>query len=145
MPRSFTFKRPDALPAGAILTLLVLCAIAPTVAKAGCSHNVTSRANSERTRSVIEPLFHDLTVDSEGPSVPPSPRPCSGALCSGQPTVPAVPAGAIDVQPESWAWNASVPSLASTGASSLSSETCDLHPKQEAIVVFHPPRLLPSA
>jgi hypothetical protein len=147
MTRSFTFKfrRPAALPAGAILALLLLCTIAPTVAEAGCSHNVTSRTNSERTWSVIEPLFHDVTVHSEGPSVPPSPRPCTGALCSGKPAAPAVPAAAIDVQPESWAWNVSVPGLASTGASSLSSETSDLHPKHQAIAVFHPPRLLPSA
>jgi hypothetical protein len=145
MKRTFTFKRPAALPTGAILTLLVLAALAPTVAQAGCSHNVTSRTFSERMWSPIEPLFHDLNGQSEDPSVPPLPRTCSGALCSGQPTVPAVPARAIDVQPESWAWNASVPGFASPGESWLSSETSELRPKHRAIAVFHPPRFHPSA
>ncbi len=145
MTRSTTFKRPAALPAGAILTLLVLAALAPTVAQAGCSHDVTSQTDSERIWSPIEPLFHDLNGQSEDPFVPPVPRPCSGALCSGQPTAPAVPAKAIHVQPESWAWNASVPGFTSTGESLLSSETSDLRPKHRAIAVFHPPRFHPSA
>jgi hypothetical protein len=145
MTRFFTFKRPAGLPAGAILTLLVVAMIAPTVAEAGCSHDVTSRTNSVRLSSLIEPLFHNLTGQSEDLPVPPLPRPCSGALCSGQPASPAVPAGTIDVRPESWAWIASVPGLALTAESLLSSETSDLHPEHRAIAVFHPPRLLPSA
>ena len=145
MTRAFAFKRPAGLPAGAILTLLVLVMIAPTVAEAGCSHDVTSRTTSVGRSSLIEPLFHNLTGQSEDLPVPPLPPRCSGALCSGQPAAPAVPAGPIDVQPESWAWIASVAHLALTGESVLSSETSDLHPKHLAIAVFHPPRLLPSA
>ena len=125
--------------------LLVLVMIAPTVAEAGCSHDVTSRTISVGRSSLIEPLFHDLTGQSEDLPVPPLPRPCSGALCSGQPAAPAVPVGAIDAQPESWAWIASVPGLALTGESLLSPETSDLHPMHRVIAVFHPPRLLPSA
>jgi hypothetical protein len=119
--------------------------LAPPVAEAGCAHGVTSRIDSERLSSLIEPLMHDLSGQSEEDSVPPLRRPCSGALCSGQPAVPAAPAGAIDRQPDSWAWNAPVPGLALMGAFFLSPETSDLQSTHVAIAVFHPPRLLPSA
>jgi hypothetical protein len=145
MTRSFIPKQPAFLLAGAALTLLVLVTLAPGIAEAGCSHSVTSRADSERLSSLIAPLLDDVAGHSEDLPVPPSPRPCSGALCSGLPAVPAVPAGVIDVQAESWAWNAPVLGLASIGTSFLSTEPSDLQPKHRAITVFHPPRLLPSA
>jgi hypothetical protein len=145
MTRTFIPKQPAFLPAGAALTLLVLVTLAPGIAEAGCSHSVTSRADSERLSSLFDPVIRDLAGPSDEAPVPPLPRPCSGALCSGQPAAPAVPAGVIDMQAESWAWNAPVTGLASMGTSFLSTEPSDLHPKHRAIAVFHPPRLLPSA
>jgi hypothetical protein len=146
MTRSFAFKQLGPLPAGAVLTLLALAMFAPGVAEAGCSHLVTSRADSERLSSLIEPLIHNLAGQSEGIPIPPSPRPCSGGLCSGQPAAPAVPATVIDRQLDSWAWNAPVPGCVLTGASFLSTETSDLHPTCQAIAVFRPPPpLLESA
>jgi hypothetical protein len=145
MTRSFAFKQLASLPAAATVALLLLAMLAPPVAEADCAHGVTSRIDSERLSSLIEPLMHDLSGQSEEDPVPPLQRPCSGALCSGQPAVPAVPAGAIDAQPDSWAWNGPVPGLALTGAFFVSPETSDLHSKHVAIGVFHPPRLLPPA
>jgi hypothetical protein len=127
------------------LTLLVAGIIAPTVAEAGCSHLVTSRTDSERLSSPLEPLIHGLSGPSEERPLPPLPRPCSGALCSGQPAAPAVPAAVFDEPLDSWAWNASVLDLALNAASFPSTETSDLHPRHRAIAVFHPPRPLPSA
>jgi hypothetical protein len=145
MTRSFAYKQLASRLAGATLALLLLAMFAPAVAEAGCSYGVTSRLDSERLSSLIEPLMHDLSGQSEEGPVPPLRRHCSGALCSGQPAAPAVPAGAIDVQPDAWAWNAPVPGLALTGASSVSTKTSDLHPEHRATAVFHPPRRLPSA
>jgi hypothetical protein len=128
------------------LTLLALAMFAPGVAEAGCSHLVTSRADSERLSSLIEPLIHDLAGQSEGHPVPPLPRPCSGGLCSGQPAAPAAPATVIDSPLDSWAWNGPGPGCALTGASLHSTETSDLHPTCQAIAVFRPPPpLLQSA
>jgi hypothetical protein len=90
-------------------------------------------------------LIDDLAGQSEGLPALPLPRPCSRASCSGQPAAPAAPAVAIDVEPDSWAWNASVPRLVLTGVSFLSVETRDLHPTCLAIAVFRPPPSLLEA
>jgi hypothetical protein len=145
MTRSYAFKQPASLPARAALTLLVLAMFAPAVAEADCSHLVTPGIDSDRVSSLIEPIILNLAGQSEGLPVPTLPRPCSGALCSEHPAAPAVPSGAIDVPPDSWAWTASVPRLVLTGASFLFTETRDLHPTCQAIAVFRPPPSLLEA
>src|SRR4051794_2773145 len=96
-------------PAGAITTLLALVLIAPSVAKAGCSHLVTSRNDPARLPSLIEPLLHDLAGQSDPLPTPPARRPCTGAWCSGQPAIPTVPSGAFEGRLGSWAWCAPAP------------------------------------
>jgi hypothetical protein len=145
MTRSFTFKQPAYNPARAALALLVLVMFAPAAAQAGCSHLVTPGIDSERFRSLIEPLIHDLADQSEELPVAPAPRPCSGALCSGQPATPAAPAVDADIPSDSWAWNASVSGVVLTGVSILSIETRELHPTCLAIPVFRPPPSLLEA
>jgi hypothetical protein len=139
MTRSFALRQLAPLLARAALTLLVLAMFAPAVAEAGCSHLVTPRIDSQRFSSIIEPLIDGLARQREGLPVLPLPRPCSGALCSGQPAAPAVPSVAIDVPPDSWAWNAPDRRLVLTAASNVSPETRHLHPTRLAIAVFRPP------
>jgi hypothetical protein len=140
MLRSFSFRQLVVLRAGAVLSLLALALVAPRAAEAGCSHLVKSRADSVGISSLIEPLVGDVAGQLQESPAPASPRPCSGALCSGQPAVPAVPAGALSVQLDSWAWNALVSSWGLLDISSiLSSHPSDPHPVRRNIAVFHPP------
>jgi hypothetical protein len=98
-----------------------------------------------RFSSLIDPLIHDLAGESAGLPIPMPPRPCSGALCSGQPAAPAVPAGLFHGRIDSWALHASVPGLTLTGDSFLIAETNELQPIRQSLDVFHPPRVIPSA
>jgi hypothetical protein len=145
MTKSFTFNQPVFHRAGAVAALLALALFAPPVARAGCSHFVTSRTDPGRLFAPIEPLMQDLSRRSEAPRGPADPRPCSGAFCSGQPAVPAVPAGVFGGVLNAWACLTAVPGLASRVDSFLSPATDELHPTRRAIAVFHPPRFLPSA
>ena len=128
------------------MTLLAMSLLAPSRAEAGCSHLVSSRSDAMRLSSLIDPLIHDLTAPSEDGPAPPSPRPCSGALCSGQPAAPAAPAAALDAPLDSWAWDGPIPGRAlAVGSPFLSAETGSVHPTRRATAVFHPPRLLASS
>ena len=127
------------------MLLLGLGLLAPPGAEGTCSHLVVSRSESERLSSLIAPLVRDLAGDSDGLPIPLPPRPCSGALCSGQPAEPAVPAGFFDARLDTWAWYAAVPSLALIGDSFLVMSTHELHPIRQSLDVFHPPRPIRSA
>ncbi len=145
MARSSSLQQLVSLPAGAFLLLLASALIAPSSVEGSCSHLVTSRTDPGRLSSLIEPLVHDLTGETRGIPIPDPPRPCSGALCSGQPAAPAVPAGFSDGRIDSWAWHAPVPGLTLTGGSFLFAETNELQPIRQSLDVFHPPRVIPSA
>jgi hypothetical protein len=142
---SFPFQRLVSLPAGAVLALLALGAIAPPGAQAACSHLVTSRTDRHESSTLTESLLHDLAAPSDPLPMPSGPRPCSGAFCSGQPAAPAVPAGVTAGRIGSWAWYSEVPAPTSTETAFLSRETSDPDPMRRAIAIFRPPRLLPPA
>jgi hypothetical protein len=125
--------------------LLALAQLAPQVAKAGCSHLVTSKNDRGRLASLVEPLMRDLASQSDPLSLPRGPRPCSGAWCSGQPAAPPVPSGTFEGRLGSWAWYAPSPDEVTTAASFLSAGTVTLRPLRRGNDVFHPPRLLPPA
>jgi hypothetical protein len=124
---------------------LALALLAPPGAEAGCSHLVTSRTDRHESSALTESLLHDLAAPSDPLPVPSRPRPCSGAFCSGQPAVPTVPVGVTDGRIASWAWFASMPESALTSPTFLFLETIAPDPMHRAIVVFRPPRFLPSA
>jgi len=145
MTRSSALKQLVSLPAGAVVLLLAWALLAPPGAEGSCSHLVKSRTDSARLSALIDPLVHDLAGESDRTPIPVPPCPCSGALCSGQPAAPAVPAGFFDGRIDSWAWCASVPGLALTGGSALIEETNEIHTIRQPRDVFHPPRALPSA
>ena len=125
--------------------LLASALLAPPSAAGGCSHLVTSRTDPGRLSSLFEPLVHDLAGESAGIPIPQPPRPCSGALCSGQPAAPALPAGFFDGRIDTWAWHASVPGLASIGDSLLFAATNEIQPIRQSLDVFHPPRSITPA
>ena len=145
MTRSFAFRQLVSLPAGAVMWLLTLALLAPPVAEGGCSHLVTSQADSGQVSSLIEPLMRDLAGQSERIPAPARPRPCSGALCSGQPAAPAVPAELFEGELDSWACLAPVPGLAVPSDSFVSAEPDELQPTRLPIDIFHPPRRLRPA
>jgi hypothetical protein len=125
---------------GAITTLLALGLLAPTDARASCSHLVTWRNDPTRLSSLIEPLLHDLA----GPADPtPARRPCSGAWCSGQPAIPPVPSGAFEGRIGSWAWHAPAAEDVAVDPSFLAPESPAPRPLRRGNDVFHPPRSLP--
>jgi hypothetical protein len=146
MAKSFTpFNQPVFRRAGTVVAFLASALFAPLVAEASCSHLVTSRTDRHQFSAVTEFLMHDLAVPSDPLPEPSPPRPCSGAFCSGQPAVPAAPAGVFEGELESWACLTTVPEWPSTGHSFHLAVTVDLHPTRRTITVFHPPRLLPPA
>ena len=145
MTRFFTNHRPISLPAGTALAILALGVIAPPGVEGGCSHLVTSRTDRHGSSALTESLLYDLAAPSVPLPIPSGPRPCSGAFCSGQPAVPAVPAGVTDGRIVSWAWCSGMPSPTSNGTSFLSEETSDPQTIHRLIAVFRPPRLLASA
>ena len=140
MTRSFSFRRLVFTRAGVVRSLLVLALFAPRAAEAGCSHLVTSRLDSVGFLSTLGQSIDDGAGQYQELPAPALPRPCSGAFCSGQPAAPAVPAGALNVELDSWAWNAGVSAWASADTSSfLYHHTGDVHPARPTIAVFHPP------
>jgi hypothetical protein len=145
MTKSFSLKQLVSLPAGAVVLLLGFAVLAPPSALGGCSHLVTSGTDPGRLSSPIEGLIHDLAGKAAGLPAPVRPRPCSGALCSGQPAAPSVPPGLFDGRLESWVWCASVPGLVLIGDSFLFAETNGVLPTRRSLDVFHPPRFITPA
>jgi hypothetical protein len=140
MKRFSSLNQLVSLRAGAVVLLLALALLTPRSTQGGCSHLVTSRTDPGRLSSLTERLVRDLAGEVDGIPAPVTPRPCSGALCSGQPAAPAVPAGYLDGRLNSWAWCASVPGLALMGDSFLFAETNEIRPTRRSLDVFHPPR-----
>jgi hypothetical protein len=127
-------------PTGAAATILALGLFAPPIAQAGCSHLVTSDHERRSASSLFDAVMPDLAGPTDAHPMPPLRRPCSGAGCSGQPAVPAVPIALSDRQVEPWAWFVSVPNPGSFDSARLVAETDVLRPLRRGNDVFHPPR-----
>jgi hypothetical protein len=134
--------------AKSVLTALVLAAFAPGSAKASCSHYV--QTNSDLPKYELSFTQFDNVVlrnDATEASTPADPqrrRPCSGALCSGQPASPSSPTQ-IDV-PRAGQWAIiAIPTPAEVSDPVFSSgDENDLRPTHRSISVYHPPRLSSS-
>jgi hypothetical protein len=131
-----------------VLTVLVLAAVAPGSAEASCSHYVqTNSVLPKYELSVTQfdnvALRNDAT-EASTPMTPERRRPCSGALCSGQPASPSSPTQ-IDVpRAGQWAIIAiPTPAVVSDPVFSSGDEN-DLRPTHRSISVYHPPRLSSS-
>jgi hypothetical protein len=133
--------------AKAVLTALVMAAFAPGSAEASCSHYVQTDSDLPTYELSLDQF--DIAGSRNGAteaSTPSGPqrRPCSGALCSGQPASPPSPTQ-IDVPRASqWAIIAiPTPAVVSDPVFSSGDEN-DLRPTHRSISVYHPPRLSSS-
>jgi hypothetical protein len=131
--------------AKAVLTVLVLAAVAPGSAEASCSHYV--QANSDLPTYELSLVQFDIAGSRNGateastPTAPQRRRPCSGALCSGQPASPSSPAQ-IDVPRASqWAIIATPTPAAVSDPVVSSGDENELRPSHRSTSVYHPPRL----
>jgi hypothetical protein len=143
MTSNFSLRRLVLMPAAASLSLLAALLLPPSTARAGCAHLVTSRTDPLAFSSLVDPLI--LAGGGHSEPLPAAPVPCSGAWCSEQPAVPAVPAGALDLPGDSWVWCASPVAPNSIPAAFLAVETSKLRALRRNSAVFHPPRPLGSA
>ena len=137
------FQRLVRMCAGALVVLVAQGFCAPSSAQAGCGHNVVFRNDGERSQSILDLMLDDLVGPIDGNPVSPPARPCSGAFCSGQPATPAVPAGAFDLQADSWAWCAAGSGTISGPDAFFFARPSAPHSMDRVSGVFHPPRFLP--
>jgi hypothetical protein len=137
------FKLLARLGTGVFMLVVVQNVCAPVSAWAGCSHLVSSRADSGRPPSVIDSLVHNLAGRNEPAQAPL--RPCTGAWCSGQPATPAVPASEFNWGGESWAWWFPGPLSADTSSIFGFPALSIFHSLHRQAGIFHPPRDLGCA
>jgi hypothetical protein len=140
--RSGYVSRIRRLGIGAFVLFVLHGLCAPVTAQAGCNHLVVSPTDTTQLASLIDPMLDDLAGGHQpGPA---SPRPCSGAWCTGQPIVPPIPAGARDWRVDSWAWNAWESIVFTPSFSFVPTRSAVPHRVVRGDGIFHPPRLLPS-
>ena len=132
-------------PTGAALSLLVLVLLAPSVAEAGCSHLVTSKADAQSQASLIGSLIRDLGGPTDPAPVPPGRQPCSGSWCSGHPAVPTVPPGTFEGRLGTWAWCGPIGQDLAVNPSLLGTVSHNPRPLHRGNEVFHPPRPISPA
>jgi hypothetical protein len=130
--------------AKAVLTALAFAAFAPGSAEASCSQYVQTNSDLPIHQSSLAQL--DDAGSSNGatgasiPAAPQRPRPCSGALCSGQPAPPSSPTQ-IDVpRAGQWAIIATPTQGAVNDPVFSPGDDNDLHPTHRSTSVYHPPR-----
>jgi len=142
--RSYAQGTAVRLRLGAILSLLMLlCAYAPS-ARAGCSaHYLTVRTQAAAGISTLDPLILSESMLPPDDALPPSPpKPCSGALCSGNPAVPLSAAPSVLAEGDGhWAISPRPQLLADPGSTVRSAEDARLVPLDHPSPIFHPPRL----
>ena len=131
------------LGTGTFLLLVLGGLCAPATTLAGCNHRVVSRTDTIQMQTAVDAFLYDI-AERPLPS-PKSPRPCSGAWCSGQPVVPPVPAGERDWQADSWAWNAWGSIVFVPSFSRLPVGDTATHRIVLGSGIFHPPRNLSSS
>ncbi len=133
------------LPAGAVLTLLVLLLLAPCPARAGCSHLALSRDELARVSFLDATLDRDLLTPADLPAAPPERPGCSGFWCSGAPAIPPVPSGAFEGRPGLWVWRELDPDGAAAGPSFRDEQADPVRPVRRAGFILRPPRPAPPA
>lgn len=143
--RCRTLGKPGWPWAGVCFALLACGLFAPTAARAGCGNHVPVSSYLSDRASPFDPLIlgglETRSADQTPPTTPTeNPRPCTGAMCSGQPGVPPSPIATFSYPAEDWAWQ--------TPPSSADDSTPAADPRAEAALrpthfdpsVFHPPR-----
>jgi hypothetical protein len=127
-----------------VLTALVLAALAPARANASCSHYVRTNSDLPKYELIFAPFDNARpqieTTEPFAPLGPLSRRPCSGALCSGQPASSST-SMQIDVpRAGQWAIIATLVQVAVLDQVSAPSEENVRIPSHCSTSVYHPPR-----
>ena len=134
------------IAAGVIFALPVWLALVPNEARAGCSHQVTSKGNRDSAlfTSLIPEISPDRMSVSADPykplETPQAPRRCQGAWCSENPSAPAAPTGIASAPAGSWAWCMAPPSAALPACSRLFHQTLGIHALLRTATILRPPR-----
>jgi hypothetical protein len=146
MRRQAFSRRFARIAAGVIFALLAWLALAPTSARAGCSHLVTSRGDRGATLvpSFLRDFYTEPVLGVADPlqpiETPQFPRPCQGAWCAETPSVPITPSGIVSARAELWAWSAmeTIPTV--TSCSRLVDREADFHASHRSADILRPPR-----
>lgn len=134
-------RRAVPLKLRAILSLIVLLCAPASVARAGCSaHYVTSRTQVHAETLALDSLILSGSVLPARDEIPqPRPTPCSGALCSGNPSVPLSTVPPVMTQGD-WAISFRSPVLADPRSIARAPEDERLVRVNLPSSIFHPPR-----
>ena len=128
---------------GALLAFLTIGIVLPSTAWAGCAaHYVNSRSPWNGDVAHLELLNLTGAVPAPAEETPGErPKPCSGALCSGNPapplsTMPSVPS----LTGGRWALPVFLVSQLGSGVFRRLPADTDVCPVDHACSIFHPPR-----
>ena len=130
--------------AGALTVLLAWVAIGPNSARAACSHRAQPRLSDQAAAALLEP-FGDARSPVEAPRPAHLPRPCTGAMCSGQPAPPVSSTAPAPIRIAAWAILIPPAPTRPLGSSSLPRDERDVRATEPAGSVFHPPRAASSS
>lgn len=128
---------------GLLLAILTSSLLLPSTVRAGCAGhygNSPSPGNSGVAHLELLSLTGAIPAPAEG--MPGDrPKPCSGALCSGNPapplsTIPSVPPSSGD----QWALPAFLGTLVDSGVFQRLPAGTDVRPVDHPCSIFHPPR-----
>lgn len=138
MTRVSPFRYPFSPMAGAILSLLALASLAPRAVAGGCAHLVSTRHDPASLASLVGSLMTDL---AQRPSPePPTPLPCAGSWCSGQPASPTTATDAGGQGVETWALGPTIDTMAPFTPSFSTADNCAVRARHQGPSVFNPPR-----
>ena len=134
------------LLSGMLLAFLGLLVIVPGAAVAGCStHDRPTISLSDG--SGIGLATHDRAGElamADVTKTPRSPKPCTGAMCSGRPTMPVSPATPQILRIGLWAILGIATTITSPERTDSRRDDGRISPIRCSISIFHPPRLSPS-
>jgi hypothetical protein len=133
--------------AGVLLALLACGILAPSQARAGCSHYAIPQAIQDELANLIDPLIAGEAQQASPTDSSPEhrPKPCTGPSCSGWPASPPVPPIDATKFVESWAHLEPFRLLPTTGSTLLVPTSCDDAPAHRGTSIFHPPRMIASS
>jgi hypothetical protein len=142
--RAAPVRRSAITIARAVLTVVVSVVVAPSSAEASCSHYVQSLSSLPKYELSLAEFenadFLSATTSASTPVDHERRRPCSGALCSGQPASPLSPTQ-IDV-PRAGQWAIIAASVQADVVELVFSRRDEnlLFPTHCSTSVYHPPR-----
>ena len=125
--------------AGALTVLLAWVAIGPSTARGACAHRALPRLSNQAAAALLEP-FGPAGSPIEAPRPVGRSRPCTGAMCSGQPASPVSSTAPAPVRVAAWAILVPATPPAAPRSSSLPRDERDVRAIEPARSVFHPPR-----